>query len=366
VALGFAMHRETVSARGQAEPQRRYWLALVLGALLHAGVLSLGDGGRRVSALAVRAAEPARAELDIEELVAASSRGGTPGASHLSAPESERKLGTVSEVLKVKNSTLRPKLAKPALGNTEGQTAADRQLESPDLFGLDQVLSAEAEAGSVQAVRAAPVRTRVLSVPPSDVSSGAAPRGFAGDNAAVNHAQGKGFSGRGGGPGSGSKDRAVAPAFPFGGSKGAFLAQVCFIPKGTLSVASVGACAVELEFRSDSINVTPQHFNEGFPGIPDRTEWFAILFTGGFRVKQAGLYHFRVVSDDGSYLELDGRRVIDNDGIHGPTSKGVSIHLEAGRHAFGLHYFQGPRDLVAVQLFVTPPGGQERLLRENL
>jgi hypothetical protein len=83
-------------------------------------------------------------------------------------------------------------------------------------------------------------------------------------------------------------------------------------------------------------------------------------------VKQAGLYHFRVVSDDGSYLELDGRRVIDNDGIHGPTSKGVSIHLEAGRHAFGLHYFQGPRDLVAVQLFVTPPGGQERLLRENL
>jgi hypothetical protein len=44
---------------------------LVLGALLHAGVLSLGDGGRRVSALAVRAAEPARAELDIEEAVAA-------------------------------------------------------------------------------------------------------------------------------------------------------------------------------------------------------------------------------------------------------------------------------------------------------
>jgi hypothetical protein len=36
--------------------------------------------------------------------------------------------------------------------------------------------------------------------------------------------------------------------------------------------------------------------------------------------------------------------------------------LEAGEHSLFVNYYQGPRETIALQLFVTPPTGQERLL----
>jgi hypothetical protein len=71
---------------------------------------------------------------------------------------------------------------------------------------------------------------------------------------------------------------------------------------------------------------------------------------------------FRLVSDDGAILYVDGHTVIDNDGQHPPTMKNATIPLEAGAHELFVSYFQGPRDNVALQLFVTPEGGVERFL----
>jgi PA14 domain len=349
-------------AEGRREPADGTWGALVLGALLHASLLAFAGAHAPAAALSRLAASSAEVELEIA--VQALDRGGTVGPSHVEAPPAPAKLGLKAPELKAKNSIPRPETAKPAVGNTELPDAEDSVLKAPDLFALDQELRADGEALNPMAVQVAAARTRVLRVPPSATSRGAAPEGAAGDNSPTNHAEGSGAAGRGGGSGSGS--RLVETPFSFGGPEGAIRAQVCFIPRGTRTVASVGACAVELEFRTPTINITPRRFNEGFPGIPERTEWFAILFTGSFEVRKAGHHHFRLLSDDGSYLVLDGRRVIDNDGVHGPVSKGVNIYLEPGKHNFSVHYFQGPRDLVAVQLFATPPGGAERLLSEQL
>lgn len=50
-----------------------------------------------------------------------------------------------------------------------------------------------------------------------------------------------------------------------------------------------------------------------------------------------------------------------NDGQHPPTSASGSITLTAGDHELVLEYFQGPRYLIALQVWVTPPGGTEQI-----
>ncbi len=44
----------------------------------------------------------------------------------------------------------------------------------------------------------------------------------------------------------------------------------------------------------------------GFPGLTDRFEWFAMDYSGKFWIDRTGLYRFRLVSDDGAMLYVDG------------------------------------------------------------
>lgn len=151
-----------------------------------------------------------------------------------------------------------------------------------------------------------------------------------------------------------------------GGGPGALEARVCFIPETTRSVEELGACeAVHKEFL-DVIDVPSRRFEDGFPGFAERTEWFSVTIGGSFTVQEPGLYRFRLKSDDGSQLFIDNQLVIDNDGIHEAISKRGQIELEAGRHQILVKYFQGMKFVLALQLFVTPPGQPERLFSTAL
>ncbi len=57
-------------------------------------------------------------------------------------------------------------------------------------------------------------------------------------------------------------------------------------------------------------------------------------------IAQAGAYTFRLLSDDGSQLWIDGQQVIDHDGVHGATTKDGDVTLTAGSHALEVRYFQ--------------------------
>jgi hypothetical protein len=105
---------------------------------------------------------------------------------------------------------------------------------------------------------------------------------------------------------------------------------------------------------------TPVAFGKGFPGVGARSEWFAIRYEGVLRVAPgaAGVHVVRVVSDDGAMLYVDGALVVDNDGIHPQQERRGSVALQPGDHPMRLDYLQGA-GFVALELFVTPPGGVE-------
>jgi hypothetical protein len=110
-----------------------------------------------------------------------------------------------------------------------------------------------------------------------------------------------------------------------------------------------------------ALNIPPQDFKQGFPGMPKRFEWFAIDYTGKFWIDNPGLYGFSLTSDDGSRLYIDDREIIDNDGIHPPEERTGSVVLTGGIHRIRVSYFQGPRFQVALVLRVAPPLGPLRV-----
>lgn len=107
---------------------------------------------------------------------------------------------------------------------------------------------------------------------------------------------------------------------------------------------------------TSSLNVPPQNFKEGFPGVTKRFEWFAIDYKGRFWISQPGKYVFNLLSDDGAKLYIDDQTVIDNDGQHPPQEAGGDIQLTGGIHRIRVSYFQGPRTYLALVLKVAGPG----------
>lgn len=108
-------------------------------------------------------------------------------------------------------------------------------------------------------------------------------------------------------------------------------------------------------------DIAPRAWDQGFPGIADRFEWFAIRYAGAFRTSAAGEYAFRISSDDGAKVTIDGKLIVDNDGQHPPQEARGKVQLAAGDHQMVLEYFQGPRFHINLQLWVTPPGKAEEL-----
>lgn len=66
---------------------------------------------------------------------------------------------------------------------------------------------------------------------------------------------------------------------------------------------------------------------------------FALRFSGTLNVPRDGRYRFWLTSDDGSRMYLDGRQLIDNDGLHGNVEKQARLKLAAGPHSLVVTYF---------------------------
>jgi hypothetical protein len=81
---------------------------------------------------------------------------------------------------------------------------------------------------------------------------------------------------------------------------------------------------------TNPLSVGPVKAMPGFPGISDRSEWFAIDYQGKIYIRHPGIYRFRLVSDDGAKLYIDNLNVIDNDRGLGAWTGDKAVRLSGG------------------------------------
>lgn len=72
---------------------------------------------------------------------------------------------------------------------------------------------------------------------------------------------------------------------------------------------------------------------------PKSSNHFGYKFECWFYAPQSDVYDFKLSSDDGSVLTIDGVVVVDNDGSHSLRHKDGSIRLAKGFHEMELRYF---------------------------
>ena len=76
------------------------------------------------------------------------------------------------------------------------------------------------------------------------------------------------------------------------------------------------------------------------PRIKDH---FAVRFKGSFLIPETEVFRFFLQSYDGSRLIIDGKEIINNDGVHYEINKESFVALEKGIHNFELQYFDYTR-----------------------
>src|SRR5215469_5340138 len=112
---------------------------------------------------------------------------------------------------------------------------------------------------------------------------------------------------------------------------------------------------------TNRLNIPTRQFSEGFPGISGQAEWFAIDYRGRFWVKNPGRYKFSLTSDDGARLYIDGKLLLDDDGVHAATTVTGAVDLAPRMHTIRVSYFQGPKYELALVLSVAAPNDKWRI-----
>jgi hypothetical protein len=163
----------------------------------------------------------------------------------------------------------------------------------------------------------------------------------------------------GGGKHADSSTRSFGDSIPV--SNG-LLGRVYLLPDTTRRLPDFDTLtALDHPIYANEINIPWQKWSTGFPGMRDRFEWFGIEYTGEFKPDKAGIYIFKLISDDGSKLFIDGKKVIDNDGIHAEWAERDTLYLSDSVHMIKLDYFQGPRYELALQLYWNLPDSPARI-----
>lgn len=148
----------------------------------------------------------------------------------------------------------------------------------------------------------------------------------------------------------------------FGGpAKKSFKGHAYVLPPDTRTLPNLSRMVPFATLYTDRFNVQAQDFAGGFPGGLPQEEWFAIQYQGVFELPTDGVWKFKLVSDDGAVLYIDGEQAVNNDGQHGTRAATGEKQLKAGAHTLRLDYFQARKGGVALQLF-TVVNGEDRIL----
>ncbi|MCH7720199.1 MAG: DUF1080 domain-containing protein [Planctomycetes bacterium] len=104
------------------------------------------------------------------------------------------------------------------------------------------------------------------------------------------------------------------------------------------------------------LTIDLQSANGAFDPLRDN---FMTEVLGFVRITEPGKYIFRLISDDGAMLWIDGRLVVDHDGLHGPVPKDGATELTEGEHSLRiLHFEAGGGEALSLQ-WQTPAMGSD-------
>ena len=147
-----------------------------------------------------------------------------------------------------------------------------------------------------------------------------------------------------------------------------FIGEV-YVPGGTISrMPNFDRLAPVYTFVTANLDVPTRNYTQGFPTpkMQSVVENFAIRFRAELEINIPGMYVFELYSDDGSQLYIDGSLVVNNDGVHPAMSRRGRVKLRTGIHLVEIHYFQGPRDAIALRWFYHPPNGSRQIVPPNV
>lgn len=150
--------------------------------------------------------------------------------------------------------------------------------------------------------------------------------------------------------------------------------NIYWIPAGTTTLPDLTKLTPSGFLFTSTLNVTPQTFSTGFPGVDaNHKENFAIHYEGPLVVGTEADYDFRLVADDGAQLRIDATQasnaapIVDNNGVHAKENSVTGpVHLVVGTHLVVIDYFQAAGSQVALQLFCTKAGGTEQVCPTKL
>ena len=78
--------------------------------------------------------------------------------------------------------------------------------------------------------------------------------------------------------------------------------------------------------------------------VSESGEDYGLRFTGYIKIKEEGLYTFKLSSDDGSQLSIGNQLIVDNDGLHSVISAIGMIRLRPGMHPISITFFENSGD----------------------
>lgn len=121
-------------------------------------------------------------------------------------------------------------------------------------------------------------------------------------------------------------------------------------------------------FTLANLSVGDSSASAGFPGMPIAIqnavglEGYVLDCFGYLKVETSGTHVFKLLSDDGSRLVINNVTVVDNQGLHAPTTVTGSALLYKGYNKFNVLYYQGPYSQIALELKFSGPNTTERVV----
>ena len=120
----------------------------------------------------------------------------------------------------------------------------------------------------------------------------------------------------------------------------------------------------------DQLKPKSTGISNGFElALGDKQDGYGIVFTGYWTTAKSAKYKFRLGSDDGSRLIIDGKTIVTNDNLHGLEFREANdVSIQAGLHEVRVEFFEGSGG-EALQVEVYGEGldgvGLQTLLRSN-